>query len=107
MQGQRFKEKDWKLFRSRIAGWQEAYMDRLNREYIDILSGDANPSEKFWQLEERIKEDRKKAGVQVRMSRSSLIYNMISLIREGAISFEDIEDFSDGLKEIVGAFVER
>lgn len=33
-----FTEKDWKLFRSKIVGWQEAYMDRLNKEYIDLLS---------------------------------------------------------------------
>ena len=46
-------------------------MDMLNREYIAILSEDANPSDKFWKLDKRIKEDRKKAGVQVRMSRSN------------------------------------
>lgn len=79
----------------------------LNREYIAILSEDANPSDKFWKLDKRIKEDRKKAGVQVRMSRSNLICNIISLINEGAISFEDLEDFSDGLKETVGAFIDR
>ena len=55
-------------------------MDMLNREYIAILSEDANPSDKFWKLDKRIKEDRKKAGVQVRMSRSNLICNIISLI---------------------------
>ena len=27
---------DWKLFRERIGVWQEAYMDRLNREYIEL-----------------------------------------------------------------------
>ena len=107
MQEQRFTEKDWKLFRSEIADWQESYMNRLNREYIAILSEDANPSDKFWKLDKRIKEDRKKAGVQVRMSRSNLICNIISLINEGAISFEDLEDFSDGLKETVGAFLDR
>lgn len=107
MQEQRFTEKDWKLFRSKIADWQESFMDRLNREYIAILSEDANPSDKFWKLDKRIKEDRKKAGVQVRMSRSNLIYNIISLLNEGAISFEDLEDFSDGLKETVGAFIDR
>lgn len=26
----RFSEKDWKIFRSKIAGWQEVYMDKLN-----------------------------------------------------------------------------
>lgn len=39
----RFSEKDWKVFRSKIAGWQEAYMDKLNIEYIEILSGEGNP----------------------------------------------------------------
>ena len=107
MQEQRFTEKDWKLFRSKIADWQEAYMNGLNREYIAILSEDANPSDKFWKLDKRIKEDKKKAGVQLRMSRSNLIYNIISLLNEGAISFEDLEDFSDGLKETVGAFLDR
>lgn len=47
LQEQRFTEKDWKLFRSKIADWQESYMDKLNREYIAILSEDANPSDKF------------------------------------------------------------
>jgi len=82
-------------------------MDRLNKGYIELLSEDVNPSEKFWQLEKRIKEDKKKTGVQLRMSRSNLIYNIISLINDGAISFEDIQEFSDELKEIVSAFVER
>lgn len=34
----KFSEKDWKIFRSKIAGWQEAYMDKLNKEYIKILA---------------------------------------------------------------------
>lgn len=40
-----FPEKDWKLFRSRVSGWQEAYMDRLNKEYIELLSGEGNASD--------------------------------------------------------------
>ena len=107
MQEQRFTEKDWKLFRRKIADWQESYMNRLNKEYIAILSEDASPSDKFWKLDKRIKEDKKNAGVQLRMSRTNLIYNIISLLNEGAISFGDLEDFSDGLKETVGAFLDR
>jgi len=41
------------------------------------------------------------------MSRSNLIYNVISLINEGAISFEDLEEFSDELKETIRAFIGR
>jgi hypothetical protein len=31
-------EKDWKLFKKKLGGWQEAYMDRLIEEYKDILN---------------------------------------------------------------------
>lgn len=49
-----FTNSDWKLFREKIADWQEAYMTRLNNEYIALLSGDAASSDKFWRLEKRI-----------------------------------------------------
>ena len=61
----------------------------------------------FWRLDKRIKEDRKKTGVQLEISRSNLIYNIISLISDGAISFENLEEFSDELKETVNSFIER
>lgn len=99
MSGQGYTEKDWKLFRSKIADWQENYMDRLNKMYIALLSEDANPSDKFWRLDKQIKEDKRKVGVQVEMSRSSLLYNIVSLIKEGAIDFDDLEGFSDELQE--------
>lgn len=107
MQEQRYTKKDWMLFKNKIADWQESYMNRLNKEYIELLSEDANPSDKFWRLDKRIKEDRKKTGVQLEMSRSNLIYNIISLINEGAINCEDLEEFSDELKETVNTYVER
>lgn len=50
-------EKYWNLFRNKIADWQEAYIDRINKEYIEILSEDVNPSDKFWWLKKRIKND--------------------------------------------------
>ncbi|MFI3326531.1 MAG: hypothetical protein R3Y35_10210 [Clostridia bacterium] len=33
-----FTENDWKLFKSKIGQWQELYIDRLNNEYIQLLS---------------------------------------------------------------------
>ena len=56
MQEQRFTKMDWTFFGDKIAGWQENYMDRLNKEYIELLSSDAAPSDKFWTLDKRIKE---------------------------------------------------
>lgn len=99
-----FSEKDWKLFRNKIAGWQEAYMDKLNKEYIEILSGEGNPSDKFWKLEERINEDKKACGVQCQMRRSRQFDIMMSLLDEGAITLEDLEVFSDDLKDTLTYF---
>ncbi len=103
----RFSEKDWKLFRNKIADWQEAYMEKLNREYIELLSGDGNASDKFWELEQRIREDRKASGVQCEMSRSTMHFAMMNLLREGAITLEDLSDFSEDLQETMKHFYGR
>lgn len=96
-----FTKKDWALFREKIADWQEAYMDKLNKEYIELLSGEGRPSEKFWTLEERIRNDKKDTGVQLKMSRSNCIPNIISLLNEEVITMEDLDEFSDELKETI------
>lgn len=96
-----FTKKDWALFREKIADWQEAYMDKLNKEYIELLSGEGRPSEKIWALEERIRNDKKDTGVQLKMSRSNCIPNIISLLNEEVITMEDLDEFSDELKETI------
>ena len=93
-------ESDWKLFRARIAGWQEAHMEKLNREYVELLSADGTASEKFWALDRRIREDRRSAGVVVEMRRSVLHLNLCRLLAEGVIGLEDLDGFSD---DLVGA----
>lgn len=103
----RFSEKDWKLFRSKIADWQEAYMEKLNQEYVAILTGEGNASDKFWEIEKRIREDKKDCGVQCEMSRSNQFYIMLSLLKEGAITLDDLEDFSYDLKETMKYFFVR
>ena len=92
-------EKDWKLFRARIADWQEAYMDRLNHEYMEILSGEGPASEKFWKLERRIRTDVKDNGVQAQLKRSSMKLILMNLLAEGAITADDLDGFSDELRE--------
>ena len=92
-------EKDWKLFRSRIPDWQEAYMERLNREYIALLSETGPASEKFWELEKRIHEDKRRGGVVMRMSRSNMELNLLSLLSDGVISTADLDGFSKEVRE--------
>lgn len=96
-----FRESDWKLFREKIGGWQEAYTAKLNREYIGILIRENDPSENFRELDKRIREDKKKAGVVVEMKRSALIMNIVELLNDNAIGLDDLEGFSDELKQTV------
>ena len=54
MQSNWSSKRDWLLFRSKLAGWQEAYIGRLNKEYIELLCGDGSEADKFWELCKRI-----------------------------------------------------
>lgn len=98
---------DWKLFRTRIGDWQEAYMERLVKEYMDLLGGDENASDKFWKLEERIKKDKKHLGVFIELRKSNVIFDIVSLINLDVITKVDLEDFSDELKEKVDFILSR
>ena len=92
-------EKDWKLFRSRLPGWQEAYMEKLIREYAEMLDGDQLASEKFWALEKRIKQDRKHPGVLLMdVRRNTLYQHLYSLLLNKVITVNDLEGFSDELR---------
>lgn len=102
----RFTERDWKLFREKLPYWQEAYMEKLNQEYIRLLSEDDSPSEKFWRLDKRIREDKKSPGVQLQLSRSNLIFSLLSLLDDGVIGLDDLKDFSDELREALRFFCE-
>ena len=99
MQADGFTKRDWQLFREKLPDWQEAYMDRLNREYIELLREEALPSDKFWKLAKRIREDRRKAGVHLEIRRSGFFYALVSLLNDGAIQMDDLNDFSDEVKE--------
>lgn len=96
-----YSKQDWALFRKKIAVWQEAYMDRLNREYMAILSGEGNASDRFWLLEKRINQDKKHRGVVIQLRKQNLAFDLAALINDGVISFADIEEFSSKTKEIV------
>lgn len=101
-------KKDWKLFREKLAGWQENYMAQLNKEYMALLSSeDKKASEKFWELEKRIKKDKKHPGVIIEMSKSQAIWNIVDLIRLDVITYEDLAEFSDDLKQAVKMIFDR
>ena len=95
------KEQDWKLFRKKLPLWQEAYMDKLNQEYIRLLSGEGLASDKFWELEKRIREDKRSIGVVADMRRSQMYSNLLSLLVNEIIREDDLDGFSEELSETV------
>ena len=82
-------------------------MDKLNQEYIRILSGESLASEKFWELEKRIRMDKKSVGVVADMRRSQMYSNLLSLLVNEIIGEDDLDGFSEELVEIIKFVVER
>lgn len=100
-------EHDWKIFRKKLPNWQEQYLERLEMEYIALLQTDKSASAKFWELEKRIKQDKKSPGVIIDMRRSTAINNIICLVLDEVISLDDLEEFSDDLQEAVKYIVDK
>ena len=98
-------ERDWKLFKTRLPEWQEAYTGKLVHEYAEILSDeDALPSERFWALDERLRKDKRCPGVIVHdMRRSTMHREIAQLVLDGVITMEDL----DGFTEDVTVYVEH
>lgn len=97
---------DWKKYREKIGSWQENYMERLLKEYVAFLQTDEPASKRFWELEKRIKQDKKCPGVLITdMSKASAIYDIATLVREEIISIKELDDFSSDLREAVNNIV--
>ncbi len=95
-----FTEKDWKLFRKMLPDWQERYMERLNQSYAELLNSDMQASKKFWTLERKIRQDKRCSGVIVsEMSRSRFLDIMFQLMNDGVIREQDLQDFSEELRD--------
>ena len=92
-------ESDWRVFRKKLAEWQEKHMETLIGEYAALLAGSGEASDKFWTLEKRINADKRQTGVVAHMSRSNMYMNIINLLSEGVITLHDLDGFSDDLQE--------
>ena len=100
-------KRDWKLFQERVPDWQERYMERLTKEYIKMLSAPGNASDHFWELEKRIKKDKKHPGVMLEMRKSSAIWDIAAFVRYKVISMADLEGFSEDFIKAVQSIMSR
>ena len=95
------KESDWKLFKKLLPEWQERFIGRLLGEYSTMLAGQGLASDKFWRLQKRLQKDVRKVGVCAEMRRSVMDMNLRSLLLEGAISKDDLDGFSEELRQLL------
>ena len=98
---------DWKLYREKLPEWQETYMEKLIVKYIEYLQSKEPASTKFWELEKKIKRDRKSPGVLIEPNKQDMPFDLIRLIHEEVITVNDLDEFSDELKEIMKFLMER
>ena len=87
-------KQDWKLFQEKVPVWQEKYMERLVGEYIEFLGSDKQASSKFWELEKKIKEDKKNPGVQLELRKSEAVWDIVMMLRDEVITRDDLAGFS-------------
>ena len=81
-------ESDWKLFRKRLPEWQERCMEQLAESYAALLAGPGKASDKFWELEKRLRKDKKRVGVVADVSRSEMYYNLLYLLDDKTITLQ-------------------
>ena len=100
-------KEDWKLFREKVPEWQELYMARLTKKYIELLSSPGNASDHFWELEKRIRNDKKHPGVILEMNKSEAIWDIAILVKKKVINLKDLEGFSQELIDSVTEIINR
>ena len=100
-------KKDWKLFQAKVPEWQERYMEELIKSYITLLNSPGYASDHFWELEKRIREDRKHPGVKMQLQKSEMAWDAVSLLQLGVITMDDLNELSVDFVDTVKLILER
>ena len=101
------RNSDWKRYKDCLPVWQERHMERLNKEYLEILQSDLSHSDKFWKLDERIHNDKRHPGVIVEVRRDEMISTIVTLLRSGTIEMEELSGFSEELRDTIAFLMNR
>ena len=92
---------DWHLFQSLLPQWQEAYTARLYDEYAAILTGPYRGSDAFWEVKQFIRKDKKMLNAMAEVEKAEMPFVIAELLREQAITEEELLGFSLRLRERV------
>lgn len=82
-------------------------MEQLTKKYIELLSSPGNASDHFWELEKRIKNDKKHPGVILEMKKSEAIWDIAIFIKKKVITIKELEGFSQELIDSVTQILNR
>lgn len=82
-------------------------MEQLTKKYIELLSSPGNASDHFWELEKRIKNDKKHPGVMLETKKSEAIWDIAILIKKKVITIKELEGFSQELIDYVTVILNR
>ena len=93
-------ERDWKTFRKMIPNLRERYLKDKNLEIKKLLEAkNKNETERFWEARHRIEKERKiLVDCLDGHSRSNMFRHMILMYGYGILKEEDLNEFSDELK---------
>lgn len=101
-------EKDWKLFRQKLPDWQARHMEQLISEYKEMVNSEMRASDIYWELDKRIRNDKKSTGVIVHdVRRSRFLQIMLALLNDGIITIDDLDGFSEELRETLQFITSR
>ena len=96
---------DWKVFRRRVPEWRERYLRLRNEELAGLLRNEAHtPTERFWQAKERMAEEARVLRACLDgHSKRKVAWYLSLMYGYGMIGADDLDEFSDGLREAVRA----
>ena len=81
-------------------------MERLEDEYIKLLSDkEKSAADRFWELYNLMRLDKKNPGVFLQSRKSELDLIILRLLRNDVITFEELDEFSDELKETIKVYL--
>lgn len=82
-------------------------MEKLEKEYMELLTSPGNASSHFWELEKRIRQDKKHPGVLLQLRKSTAIWDIAYFVQDGVITMDELEGFSEDLIDAVKLILSR